>query len=144
MRCGRTPPAPATAEPVEDLCATWDEYLAQFAEAGDQAAIGDVSPSYFAYPELAEAIRDRLGSPRIVLILREPVQKAFSQYSHLVRDGRETLPFWEALQAEPERCAKGYGALWRYVERRRSTPSRWRNSSICSAASVSRSCSSRI
>lgn len=107
---------PGDGRAVEDLCASWDDYLAQFAEAGDQSAIGDVSPSYFAYPESAVAIRDRLGDPRIVLILRDPVQKAFSQYSHLVRDGRETLPFWEALQAEPERRAKGYGALWRYAE----------------------------
>ena len=107
---------PGDGRAVEDLCATWDEYVAQFAEAGDEAAVGDVSPSYFAYPRSADAIRDRLGRPRIVLILRDPVQKAFSQYSHLLRDGRETLPFWEALAAEPERRAKGYGALWRYVE----------------------------
>jgi hypothetical protein len=113
---------PGDSRAVEDLCATWEEYLAQFAEAGDEKAVGDVSPSYFAYPDSAEAIRDRLGSPRIVLILRDPVQKAFSQYSHLLRDGRETLPFWEALQAEPERRAKGYGALWRYVDSGRYAP----------------------
>ena len=106
---------PGDGRALEDLCATWDDYLAEFAEAGGQAAVGDVSPSYFAYPQSAAAIRRRLGEPRIVLILREPVQKAFSQYSHLLRDGRETLPFWEALQAEPERRAKGWGALWRYV-----------------------------
>lgn len=107
---------PGDSRALEDLCATWDDYLAQFAEAGDQKAVGDVSPSYFAYPESAAAIRERLGDVRIVLILRDPVQKAFSQYSHLIRDGRETLPFWEALQAEPDRRAKGYGALWRYAE----------------------------
>lgn len=106
---------PGDSRAVEDLCATWDEYVSQFAEAGEQRAVGDVSPSYFAYPDSALEIRARLGNPRIVLILRDPVQKAFSQYSHLLRDGRETLPFWEALQAEPERRAKGYGALWRYV-----------------------------
>ncbi len=107
---------PGDGRAVEDLCGTWEDYLAQFAEAGDQAAVGDISPSYFAYPESAEAIRGRLGDPRIVLILRDPVQKAFSQYSHLLRDGRETLPFREGLEAEAERRAKGYGALWRYAE----------------------------
>jgi hypothetical protein len=107
---------PGDGRALEDLCASWEEYVHQFVDARDQAAVGDVSPSYFAYPESAEAIRQRLGRPRIVVILREPVQKALSQYSHLVRDGRETLPLWKALQAEPERRAQGYGALWRYAE----------------------------
>src|SRR5690606_36926970 len=35
---------------------------------------------------------------------------------HLVRDGRERLPFGEALAAEEERRAQGWSDFWRYAE----------------------------
>jgi hypothetical protein len=106
---------PGDARVLQDLPPDWDAYLAHYEGAGAARAVGDVSPSYLVAPDAAGAIRARLGDPRIVLLLRDPVQKAFSQYTHLLRDGRETLTFWEGLQAEPERIGKGYGALWRYL-----------------------------
>jgi hypothetical protein len=105
---------PGDARVLQDLAPSWDAYLEHYRDADGAKAIGDVSPSYFAWPGAAEAIRERLADPRIILLLRDPVQKAFSQYTHLLRDGRETLSFWDGLQAEPERTAKGFGALWRY------------------------------
>jgi hypothetical protein len=35
---------------------------------------------------------------------------------HLVRDNRETLPFYDALMAEEQRIREGWAALWRYAE----------------------------
>ncbi len=107
---------PGDKRHLKDMAVTWEQYLGHFREATSHRAIGDFSPSYFSWWPSREAIRARLGKPRIVLSLRDPVQKAFSQYTHLIRDGRESLSFWDALQAEPERKAKGYGALWLYSE----------------------------
>jgi hypothetical protein len=107
---------PGDTRLLQTVASTWESYLAHFREAGVNRAIGDCSPSYFAWWPSREAIRDRLPGVKIILLLRDPVQKAFSQYTHLIRDGRESLSFWEALQAEPERKAHGYGALWRYRE----------------------------
>jgi hypothetical protein len=107
---------PGDQRRLRDMTATWEQYLEHFREAAPGQAIGDFSPSYFSWWPSRDAIRARLGRPKIILSLRDPVQKAFSQYTHLVRDGRERLSFWEALQAEPERKAKGYGALWLYGE----------------------------
>lgn len=101
---------------LQDLTPTWEAYLAHYADAAGRKAIGDVSPSYFSWWPSREAIGKYLGEPRILLVLRDPVQKAFSQYTHLIRDGRESLSFWEALQAEPERKARGFGALWLHLE----------------------------
>ena len=98
------------------MTSTWESYLAHFREAEGRKAIGDFSPSYFWWWPSREEIRDRLPDAKIILTLRDPVQKAFSQYTHLVRDGRETLSFWDALQAEPERKARKYGGLWLYRE----------------------------
>ncbi len=101
---------------IQHMAATWESYLAHFRDAVGRKAIGDCSPSYFSWWPSRDAIRDHLPGVKIVLMLRDPVQKAFSQYTHLVRDGRERLSFWDALQAEPERKARGYGALWLYRE----------------------------
>ena len=98
------------------MTSTWDSYLAHFRGAEGKKAIGDFSPSYFWWWPSRESIRERLPDAKIILMLRDPVQKAFSQYTHLIRDGRETLSFWDALQAEPERKARRYGGLWLYRE----------------------------
>jgi hypothetical protein len=105
---------PGDARTLLDVPADWDAYLAHYAGANGHRAIGDTSPSYFAWWPSRDAIRDRLGPVKIVLLLRDPVEKAYSQYMHLVRDGRETLSFADGLAAEPGRTAQGYGALWRY------------------------------
>lgn len=107
---------PGDKRHLKDMAVTWEQYLWHFREATAHQMIGDFSPSYFSWWPSRDAIRARLGRPRIILSLRDPVQKAFSQYTHLIRDGRESLSFWEALQAEPERKARGYGALWLYRE----------------------------
>ncbi len=96
---------------------TLEGYRAYFADVGGEKAIGDISPSYFHYAdEVAPEIRRALGAPKIIVMLRDPVQKAFSQYMHLVRDAREDLSFPQALHAERERIERGYSAMWRYAE----------------------------
>jgi hypothetical protein len=106
---------PGDSVTTKDLAPTWDAYLAHYRDAGARTAVGDVSPSYFAWPGSADEIKARLGDPKILLVLRNPIQKAFSQYTHLLRDGRETLSFWDGLQAEPDRARRGFEALWRYL-----------------------------
>jgi Sulfotransferase family len=68
------------------------------------------------HSEVGQRIKQELNSPKIIMILRNPVDKAFSQYMHLVRDNRETLDFYHALMAEKERIAHGWAAIWRYAE----------------------------
>jgi hypothetical protein len=107
---------PGGARSLDFACATREAYEAHYRGAGSQVAIGEVSPSYFYFDEVSERIKSELCAPRIVIILRNPIEKAYSQYMHLVRDNRETLPFFEALIAEQDRIADGWPALWRYAE----------------------------
>jgi hypothetical protein len=100
---------------LQHLCADRAAYEAEFAAAAGQPIRGDISPSYFDFAEVAPAMRRELGAARIVVLLRDPIGKAFSQYMHLVRDGRETLPFFEALQAEADRTRRGWSMIWRYA-----------------------------
>jgi hypothetical protein len=100
---------------LQHLCADRAAYEAEYAAAGEQPVLGDISPSYFDFAEVAPAMRRELGDARIVILLRDPIGKAFSQYMHLVRDGRETLPFFRALEAEAERTRQGWSMIWRYA-----------------------------
>ena len=97
-------------------CATREEYESYYRGIGTPLAIGEVSPSYFCFSHVSERIRSELGAPKIIIMLRDPIQKAHSQYMHLVRDNREHLPLFEALMAEDQRIEAGWGPLWRYTE----------------------------
>jgi hypothetical protein len=106
---------PGDATVLQHLCADRAAYEAEYVAAGDQPVLGDISPSYFDFAEVAPAIRRELPGARVVILLRDPIAKAFSQYMHLVRDGREPLPFYQALQAEAERTRRGWSMIWRYA-----------------------------
>jgi hypothetical protein len=65
----------------------------------------DASPYYLAHPLAAERAHRLLPEVKLVALLRNPVERAFSHYQHEVRDGRESLSFPEALAREAERLA---------------------------------------
>lgn len=99
---------------------TTDEagYLALFAGAENEKAIGEASTIYLGDFGAADAIADRIPSARIVAILRNPADRAFSAYQHLLRDGYEPLQTFEAaLDAEPRRQADGWYVQYAYAGR---------------------------
>ena len=82
-----------------------EDYEALFAGARDQLARGEATPSYLWFPGAPERIQALLPRARLVAILRQPADRAFSHYMMHRRDGREPLSFEDALRAEPERLA---------------------------------------
>ena len=65
----------------------------------------DASPYYLFHPHAPERAARLLPEVKLVALLRNPVDRAFSHYQHEVRGGRETLSFEAAVAAEPERLA---------------------------------------
>jgi hypothetical protein len=65
--------------------------------------VGEASPSYLFHPLAAERVARMLPSARLIALLRNPVDRAFSHYQHEVALGREQLSFEEALDREDER-----------------------------------------
>lgn len=61
-------------------------------------------------------IKKFIGVPRIIIILRNPVDLAFSAYTSLVRDNREYLSFEEALGMEEQRKQEGWIHIWLYKD----------------------------
>lgn len=107
---------PGDAHVMAEIPATYAKYLAYFtSKKAGQVAV-DVSPSYLFHSSSADEIAARLPEVRVVFILRRPEDKVFSQYVHLLGEGRETLSFEDALAIEPERKRTGYSDMWLYRE----------------------------
>lgn len=85
----------------------WGDYQALFAEADGYVARGEASPLYLTsyQPERTAAnIRRRLPDMRVIAILRQPADRAYSQFSFRRQKGFEPLAdFREALAAEGQR-----------------------------------------
>lgn len=69
---------------------------------------GEKSTSYLESVGVASRIHDLLPEARILIILRDPVARALSNYWFSVKNGLETLEFAEALQSEKERAQLQY------------------------------------
>ena len=111
-------PYPGLRRRFSPLIQSVEAYDALFEEVGDEAAVGEACPSYLYYHrQTIPRIHALLGAgTRIILVLREPADRAYSGYLHALRDGDEILSFADALAAEPQRTADGW--WWGYHYRK--------------------------
>lgn len=94
-----------------------DEYESLFDDVKDETAIGEASPTYIYVPGTAERIHNKIPDPKLIAILRNPVERAYSAYMHLIRDDRETVnTFMEALLLEEERIKNNWGPIYHYTK----------------------------
>lgn len=107
---------PGDFEALRNICGDRITYEGHYAMAGTQRAIGEISPSYLYYGEASRRINEELGKIKILFMLRDPTEKAYSQYMHQVRQNLESLSFEDALDAEEERRRAGWSDIWRYAE----------------------------
>lgn len=102
------PPTPDIKEP-SFFCNTYgykdfEAYLGLFSDAKEVKAIGEASHAYLTSPESAAWIREVYPEAKIIIILRNPVQRAYSLYHWMIREGYEWItPFEKALITEEER-----------------------------------------
>lgn len=114
---GTTPSycGPGDAEaPTNRLSITHiDDYRAQFDQASPNQALGEASPMYLYSSEAAKRIHHYLPQARLIAILRQPAARAFSNFLHLVRDGREkTQDFAKFWAQEQERIHAHWAPIW--------------------------------
>ena len=78
-----------------------------FKDINNESIIIDFTPTYLYYKLCAERIFDSLGpNVKFVIILRNPVDRAYSHYNHSKRDGHEVSSFEDAIKLENERIEK--------------------------------------
>jgi len=73
--------------------------------AGTAPVTFESSPYYMFHPLAAERIRRDLPGVKLVVLLRDPVERAYSAHAHELARGYETEPFARALELEPSRLA---------------------------------------
>ena len=91
----------------------FDVYKAQFNHHPKAKAFGEASPLYLYHTQAPGNINRAIPDVKIIVVLRNPVDRAFSHFLHLRRDGREPVSdFYQALELETERMKKGW--FWDY------------------------------
>ncbi|NEZ67150.1 sulfotransferase [Leptolyngbyaceae cyanobacterium CCMR0082] len=91
-----------------------EDYQKLFEDVTDEIAIGEASPIYLYSEKAADRIKHYIPDVKMIVILRHPVDRAFSCYTHLKREDYEPLSFEEGLKAEPSRIANNWSHLWHY------------------------------
>jgi len=85
-------------EPVD-----YAAYHANFDPRPPQRLLGEATPSYMYWPTAAERIARYNRAMHFIMVLRNPITRAFSHWNYSRQIERERLPFLDALRAEPER-----------------------------------------
>ena len=75
-----------------------------FSDLESKKSIGEFTPSYLASKICASRIKETLASDiKFIVLLRNPIDRAYSHYLHTKRDEYENLSFLDALEKEDER-----------------------------------------
>ncbi len=77
-----------------------------------EAISGEASPEYLFYPFAARRVLAAQPDIKLIALLRNPVDRAYSQYQRAVRRGWEDMPFKDAVAAEPERTGLADRVSW--------------------------------
>jgi len=88
-----------------------DWYGRHYCDAAPQQLCGDITPYYLFHPRAPLQIHTVLPEARLIVLLRDPVERALSQFFHAKRHGFESLDLEAALAAEQERLADAQQAL---------------------------------
>ena len=94
-----------------------EKYRQLFADVTHETAIGEGTTLYLQSSKAANRIAHYVPNAKIIVILRNPVDRAYSAFMHLKRDNLEQIKiedFSKALLEEEKRINNNWGFLWRY------------------------------
>jgi Sulfotransferase domain len=97
----------------------WDWYLKNFDPEPQHKLVGEVSHSYLVSEEAAARVHKHLPDAKLMVCLREPVQRTFSDYLDAIKNGKLEGTFEEELERTPGLIHRSrYGThLERYLQR---------------------------
>jgi len=98
------------SSPYTDFAA----YKSLFEGSSEYTAVGEASTLYLYSPQAPERIQQYVPEARLIAVLRNPVERAYSAYLMAKRSGNEPLSFEDALAKEEKRIDQDFGYLWRY------------------------------
>lgn len=80
-------------------------FLPEIRKARNDLITGEASPYYIFHPLVPERIKRHFPEIKLIVLLRNPVDRAYSHYDHQRRQGRESLSFEEAIEKEESRLS---------------------------------------
>lgn len=93
-----------------------EDYLKLFKKVNSEKAIGEISNSYILYPGVAEKIYAFNPQAKIIMILRNPAERAFSQYVMNLRQGKTlNKSFLHEILEDNKKPVQGWGASHQYL-----------------------------
>ena len=92
------------------------EYLRFFQKAKGYTAIGEATPGYLWDPDAPKLIHQAVPHARIIMILRDPIERAYSNYLMFTKYGGIKSSFYDELMRDYKSQEKLYGASQLYIE----------------------------
>ena len=93
-------------------------YLNMFSQVRDEIAIGEASPSYIYNSHAPYLIKENFPEIKLIAILRHPTDRAYSNFLHARRSGKEPESnFEEAIKLEEERMQSNWSPLYHYINK---------------------------
>jgi hypothetical protein len=94
-----------------------DEYADLFRPARADQVRGESTPFYLWSKGAHRRIAEALPKVKLVAVVRDPIDRAYSNWMHLWSDGLEPIgDFEHAFRFEGERVSAGWAPFWRYAE----------------------------
>ena len=117
--CGDAPPpaycGPGDAHSQQEWLWRRRDYEALFAPAPAASVRMESTPFYLYQRSARQRIAEELPEARLVVIIRDPIDRAYSNWTHLWADGLEPeSDFVEAWRAEDQRVDDGWAPFWHY------------------------------
>jgi hypothetical protein len=98
------------------LAAEWPDYVRLFQNVTDESAVGEASAAYLWSETAARNIHAHVPGARIVIMLRDPAERAFSQYLHQLSTGLTCAPFHQHLRECLRRRGQQLGIHYPFLE----------------------------
>ncbi len=92
-----------------------EAYRALFQGVSEETAIGETSPAYLHSPKAPGLIKHHVPDAKLIAMLRDPVERAYSAYLMRVRQGRESLDFVQAVREGEARVRNNWPPGWHYL-----------------------------
>jgi len=97
---------------------TLEEYFSLFSDVENESAIGEASPAYIYNEKAPQLIKEHLPNVKIIAILRQPVERSYSNYLHTKRADRENVnSFEQAIEIENQRINDNWSPLYHYIQK---------------------------
>jgi Sulfotransferase family len=119
--CDGAPPSrsqhrgPGDAHSAKEWVWREADYLRLFADASPGTVVGESTPFYLYDRSAQRRIAETRPDARLIAVIRDPVDRAYSNWTHMWSDGLEPVSdFNAALDREDARVGAGYAPFWHY------------------------------